>query len=49
MSSWDSYLPKDKKYKKVVGHGLNRQELETNKIFDTFDTKFQFKPRDTSR
>ena len=36
MSSWDSYLPKDKKYKKVVGHGLNRRELETNKIFDTF-------------
>ena len=23
MSSWDSYLPKGKKYKKVIGHGLN--------------------------
>ena len=36
MSSWDSYLPKGKKYKKVIGHGLNRQELEKNKIFDSF-------------
>ena len=32
MSSWDSYLPKGKKYKKVIGHGLNKQELEKNKI-----------------
>ena len=36
MSSWDSYLPKGKKYKKVIGHGLNKQELEKNKIFDYF-------------
>ena len=36
MSSWDSYLPKEKKYKKVIGHGLNKQELEKNKIFDTY-------------
>ena len=36
MSSWDSYLPKGKKYKKVIGHGLNRQELEKNKIFDSY-------------
>ena len=36
MSSWDSYLPQDKKYKKVIGHGLNKQELEKNKIFDTY-------------
>ena len=36
MSSWDSYLPKGKKYKKVIGHGLNRQELEKNKFFDSF-------------
>ena len=27
MSSWDSYLPKGKKYKQVIGHGLNKQEL----------------------
>ncbi len=36
MSSWDSYLPKRKKYKKIIGHGLNKQELEKNKIFDYF-------------
>ena len=36
MSSWDSYLPEKKKYKKVIGHGLNRQELEKNKILDTY-------------
>ena len=36
MSSWDSYLPKGKKYKKVIGHGLNKQELEKNKGFDFF-------------
>ncbi len=36
MSSWDSYLPNEKKYKKVIGHGLNKQELEKNKIFDSY-------------
>ena len=36
MSSWDSYLPKEKKYKKVIGHGLNKKELEKNKIFDNY-------------
>ena len=36
MSSWDSYLPKGKKYKKVIGHGLNKQELEKNNIFDSY-------------
>ena len=36
MSSWDSYLPKGKKYKKVIGHGLNKQELEKNEIFDSY-------------
>ena len=40
MSSWDSYLPKGKKYKKVIGHGLNKKELEKNKIFVSF--KFLF-------
>ena len=39
MSSWDSYLPKEKKYKKVIGHGLNKKELEKNKIFDSFWTQ----------
>ena len=36
MSSWDSYLPKGKKYKKVIGHGLNKQELEKNKILNSY-------------
>jgi len=36
MSSWDSYLPEEKKYKKVIGHGLNKKELEKNKTFDTY-------------
>ena len=36
MSSWDSYLPKDIKYKKVIGHGLNEEELKKNKAFDKF-------------
>ncbi len=36
MSSWDSYLPKNKKYKKVIGHGLNKDELEKNKAFDDY-------------
>ena len=36
MSSWDSYLPKDNTYKKVIGHGLNKKELERNNILDSF-------------
>ena len=36
MSSWDSYLPLEKRYKKVIGHGLNKDELEKNKILNTF-------------
>ena len=36
MSSWDSYLPSEKTYKKVIGHGLNKEELEKNKILDSF-------------
>ena len=36
MSSWDSYLPKNKKYKKVIGHGLNNAELKKNKIFESY-------------
>ena len=36
MSSWDSYLPKEKKYKKVIGHGLNKEELKTNKTLNYF-------------
>ena len=36
MSSWDSYLPRNIKYKKVIGHGLNKEELERNKAFDDY-------------
>ena len=36
MSSWDSYLPKEITYKKVIGHGLNEEELKKNKAFDNF-------------
>ena len=36
MSSWDSYLPLEKKYKQVIGHGLNKDELEKNKVFNHF-------------
>ena len=36
MSSWDSYLPSDKRYKKVIGHGLNKDELEKNKVLNSF-------------
>ena len=36
MSSWDSYLPSEKIYKKVIGHGLNKDELERNKTLDSF-------------
>ena len=36
MSSWDSYLPKEITYQKVIGHGLNKKELERNNILDSF-------------
>ncbi len=36
MSSWDSYLPTTKKYKKVIGHGLNKEELQRNKCFNNY-------------
>ena len=36
MSSWDSYLPRDIKYKNVIGHGLNEEELKKNQAFDNF-------------
>nr|GEY24745.1 S-adenosyl-L-methionine-dependent methyltransferases superfamily protein [Tanacetum cinerariifolium] len=49
MSSWVSHLPKDVTYKKVVGHGLNAQELAKNLRLDYFvvkdlnqDQKFEF-------
>ncbi len=36
MSSWDSYLPRTKRYEKIIGHGLNKEELERNKYFDKY-------------
>ena len=36
MSSWVSYLPLEKKYKKVIGHGLNKEELERNQTLNSF-------------
>ncbi|XP_021812927.1 uncharacterized protein LOC110755912 [Prunus avium] len=39
MSSWVSHLPEEVKYKKVVGHGLNAQELAKNPRLDYFFVK----------
>ena len=36
MSSWDSYLPTKKNYTKIIGHGLNKKELESNKCLDQY-------------
>ncbi|KAF3614007.1 putative nucleolin-like [Capsicum annuum] len=39
MSSWVSHLPEEVKYKRVVGHGLNAQELAKNPRLDYFFVK----------
>lgn len=39
MSSWISHLPEEVQYKRVVGHGLNAQELARNKRLDYFFVK----------
>ncbi|CAL5191658.1 unnamed protein product [Lathyrus oleraceus] len=39
MSSWVSHLPNDVKYKRVVGHGMNAQELAKNPRLDYFVIK----------
>ena len=36
MSSWDSYLPSEKQYRKVIGHGLNKRELDKNNALNSF-------------
>ena len=36
MSSWVSHLPKETKYRKVIGHGMNDAELSNNKRLDKF-------------
>ncbi|XP_019161651.1 PREDICTED: uncharacterized protein LOC109158219 [Ipomoea nil] len=39
MSSWVSHLPQEVKYKRVVGHGLNAQELARNPRLHYFFVK----------
>jgi hypothetical protein len=39
MSSWVSHLPPDVRYRRVVGHGLNAQELARNPRLDYFFVK----------
>ena len=36
MSSWVSHLPSNISYKKVIGHGMNEDELGSNKRLDRF-------------
>ncbi len=36
MSSWISHLPEEVKYKRVIGHGLNLDELKLNKRLDSY-------------
>ena len=36
MSSWVSHLPKDRRYKKVIGHGMNESELNSNIRLDKY-------------
>ncbi len=36
MSSWISHLPTNMKYKKVIGHGMNEDELFANKRLNSF-------------
>ena len=36
MSSWVSHLPSEKRYKKIIGHGMNESELSSNKRLDKF-------------
>tara|TARA_Y100001968_G_scaffold243568_1_gene227455 strand:- start:344 stop:994 length:651 start_codon:yes stop_codon:yes gene_type:complete len=36
MSSWVSHLPPQIKYKKIIGHGMNKSELMANRRLDKF-------------
>ena len=36
MSSWVSHLPTNIRYKKVIGHGMNQAELNSNQRIDSF-------------
>lgn len=39
MSSWVSHLPPEERFRRVVGHGLNAQELAKNPRLDYFFVK----------
>lgn len=39
MSSWISHLPEEVRYGKVVGLGMNKQELEANKRLDEYQVQ----------
>lgn len=39
MSSWVSHLPPEVRFRRVVGHGLNAQELARNPRLDLFFVK----------
>lgn len=39
MSSWVSHLPEEVQYRRVVGHGLNAQELAKNPRLESFFVK----------
>lgn len=39
MSSWVSHLPDDVAFARVVGHGMNRQEMAANRRLDDFFLK----------
>tara|TARA_B100000700_G_scaffold189477_1_gene208762 strand:+ start:501 stop:1151 length:651 start_codon:yes stop_codon:yes gene_type:complete len=36
MSSWVSHLPSNVKYKRIIGHGMNESELNSNTRLDSF-------------
>ncbi len=36
MTSWFTYLPSEIKYNKVIGHGMNSEELRRNKVLDNY-------------
>ncbi len=45
MSSWVSHLPADVSYRRVVGHGMNREELEANpRLTESFVRDFNANP-----
>lgn len=37
MSSWVSHLPDDRRYKRVVGHGMNAAEVYASQFCDPYN------------